>query len=199
MMATLRSILLLAAGLCAGTADAQPPAAPDIPAPRAGEAVDTARAIQLREREAAQPVRPWTEPDPAAIPAGKAGDAIRYGQALLTRTSTLIGPNAPDPARRFAGNNLNCVANLYLQNLSNVSLDNLSVTGSGQQGINGNGVSGFSLLNSSVTSNGNESFEDGLIFQNLSGTVTITNTIIKNNAARQVHIGNNANNTGNVH
>ncbi|MHA6860799.1 c-type cytochrome [Ralstonia pseudosolanacearum] len=109
MTATLRSILLLAAGLCAGTAGAQPPAAPDIPAPRAGEAVDTARAIQLREREAAQPVRPWAEPDPAAIPTGKAGDAIRYGQALLTRTSSLIGPNAPDPARRFAGNNLNCV------------------------------------------------------------------------------------------
>ncbi|MGD7498463.1 c-type cytochrome, partial [Ralstonia pseudosolanacearum] len=79
MTATLRSILLLAAGLCAGTAGAQPPAAPDIPAPRAGEAVDTARAIQLREREAAQPVRPWAEPDPAAIPTGKAGDAIRYG------------------------------------------------------------------------------------------------------------------------
>lgn len=30
MTATLRSILLLAAGLCAGTAGAQPPAAPEI-------------------------------------------------------------------------------------------------------------------------------------------------------------------------
>ncbi len=109
MKATRRLPLLLAAGLCAGTAIAQPPTAPGIPAPRAGEAVDTVRAMQLLKREAALPVRPWTEPDPAAIPAGDAGNAIRYGKALLTRTSTLIGPNAPDPARRFAGNNLNCV------------------------------------------------------------------------------------------
>ncbi|WP_055334916.1 c-type cytochrome [Ralstonia solanacearum] len=109
MMATRRLTLLLAAGLCAGTVIAQPPAAPDIPPPRAGEAVDTVRAIQLLKRDAALPVLPWTEPDPAAIPAGDAGDAIRYGEALLARTSTLIGPNAPDPAKRFAGNNLNCV------------------------------------------------------------------------------------------
>lgn len=46
---------------------------------------------------------------PGCHPGRRRGDAIRYGEALLARTSTLIGPNAPDPAKRFAGNNLNCV------------------------------------------------------------------------------------------
>ncbi|AQW32488.1 c-type cytochrome [Ralstonia syzygii subsp. celebesensis] len=106
---TLPLVVGLCIGLCAGTVIAQPPATLDIPAPRAGEAVDTARAMQLLKREAALPVLPWTAPDPATLPAGDAGNAIRYGKALLDQTSKLIGPNAPDPAKRFAGNNLNCV------------------------------------------------------------------------------------------
>ena len=93
------------------------------------------------------------------------------------------------------GNNLGCVSNIHLQTVVTASFDNLNVTNSGQVGINGNAVSGFTLLNSSVTGNGNESMENGLTFQNLSGTVTITDSIIKNNASRQIHIGNIANNT----
>ncbi|WP_317920080.1 c-type cytochrome, partial [Cupriavidus sp. TA19] len=85
------------------------PAAADFSAPRAGEVADTARATQLLKRHAALPVRPWFVPDAATIPAGEAGNEIRRGKALLEQTARSIGPNAPDPGKRFAGNNLNCV------------------------------------------------------------------------------------------
>jgi hypothetical protein len=62
-------------------------------------------------------------------------------------------------------------------------------------GINGNNVSGFSLIDSAVTGNGNESFENGLTFVNLTGTSAITNSIIRDNAAYQVNVTNTANNS----
>src|SRR6185369_4763240 len=66
--------------------------------------------------------------------------------------------------------NTDCVANIYLQSAATVVLDNLNVQNSGQVGINGVSVSTFSLLNSVVSGNGNESNENGLTFQNLTGT-----------------------------
>lgn len=45
------------------------PAAGDVSPPRADEVADTARATQLLKRQAALPVRPWSVPDPATIPA----------------------------------------------------------------------------------------------------------------------------------
>src|SRR4029453_16895612 len=88
-----------------------------------------------------------------------------------------------------------CVANIHLQTVNNVTLTNLNVTNGGQMGINGNGVANFSLSNSNVTGNGNEAFENGLTFQNLTGTCSITNSMIKNNAAYQINVTNIANNS----
>ena len=74
--------------------------------------------------------------------------------------------------------------------VNGATLTNLSVTGSGQIGINGNNVIGLALANSTVTGNGNEAAENGLTFQNLTGTSSISNTTIRNNAARQVQVTN---------
>jgi cytochrome oxidase Cu insertion factor (SCO1/SenC/PrrC family) len=93
------------------------------------------------------------------------------------------------------GNNLSAVANINLKDTNTVALDHVSVTNSGQIGINGNNVNGFTLSHSTVTGNGNEAFESGLLFQNLLGTDTISDTIIKDNAARQIHISNTADNS----
>lgn len=45
---------------------------------------------------------------PAEIPAGAAGERIRYGQALVSETVSYLGSGAKDPALRLAGNHLNC-------------------------------------------------------------------------------------------
>ena len=55
--------------------------------------------VDLRKRAA---------PDVAAIGDDPRGTLIKYGYALVTDTANQIGPNAPDPARRFSGNNLAC-------------------------------------------------------------------------------------------
>lgn len=88
------------------------------------------------------------------------------------------------------GSNLSCVSNIHLQSVLNVSLTNLNVINGGQMGINGNSVANFSLTDSAVTGNGNESFENGLTFQNLTGTCSITNSMIKDNAAYQIAVAN---------
>ncbi|WP_084402675.1 c-type cytochrome [Cupriavidus sp. amp6] len=97
------------AAILSGAALLPGAAAADVPAPRAGEVADTARATELLKRQAALPRRPWSVPDPATIPTGEAGNEIRHGKTLLEQTARSIGPNATDPGKRFAGNNLNCV------------------------------------------------------------------------------------------
>ena len=41
-------------------------------------------------------------------PAGPDGPAVAYGHELLVRTFAILGPEVPDTAMRFAGNNLSC-------------------------------------------------------------------------------------------
>jgi len=41
-------------------------------------------------------------------PAGSEGELVALGYRLVTATFSIIGPAAPDPAKRFAGNNLSC-------------------------------------------------------------------------------------------
>jgi thiosulfate dehydrogenase len=56
----------------------------------------------------AQPPAPWTVPDPDALPDDAFGRAVRQGRDLIVKTSSLIGPDSPDPAKRYAGNGLDC-------------------------------------------------------------------------------------------
>src|SRR5271155_4054655 len=51
---------------------------------------------------------PWDIPDVDKLPDDDWGRTVRYGRDLVAKTASLIGPENPDPARRFAGNSLNC-------------------------------------------------------------------------------------------
>lgn len=56
--------------------------------------------------------------NPATLPAGPENDLVRYGHDLVVDTAALIGPEAKDPALRYAGNALlctNCHINAGLQ------------------------------------------------------------------------------------
>lgn len=50
----------------------------------------------------------WKYPDMSQVPKTPEGDKIRYGKELISHTNIHIGPYAENPARRFAGNNLEC-------------------------------------------------------------------------------------------
>ncbi|MDR3406915.1 MAG: c-type cytochrome [Methylovirgula sp.] len=47
-------------------------------------------------------------PDIAALPDNAHGRQVRLGRALITKTYAYIGPFGPDPAMRYAGNDLAC-------------------------------------------------------------------------------------------
>lgn len=51
---------------------------------------------------------PWAVPDVDALPMDAWGRTVRFGRALTVETFAHLGPEAADPARRFAGNNLAC-------------------------------------------------------------------------------------------
>jgi thiosulfate dehydrogenase len=50
----------------------------------------------------------WSVPDISKLPDDDWGRTVRYGHDLLSKTASLIGPEAKDASHRFAGNNLNC-------------------------------------------------------------------------------------------
>jgi thiosulfate dehydrogenase len=50
----------------------------------------------------------WPSPDAETLPAGPWKDAVLYGRALFSETSTLVGPEVANASMRFAGNNLSC-------------------------------------------------------------------------------------------
>jgi thiosulfate dehydrogenase len=50
----------------------------------------------------------WTVPEIGALPNDAASLQIRRGRDLITATYAHIGPEVPNPSRRYAGNNLAC-------------------------------------------------------------------------------------------
>jgi thiosulfate dehydrogenase len=54
------------------------------------------------------PAPAWTVPDPDSLPDNAFGHTVRYGRDLIVKTSSLIGPDAPDPTMRYSGNGLDC-------------------------------------------------------------------------------------------
>jgi thiosulfate dehydrogenase len=50
----------------------------------------------------------WTVPEIGALPDNAKSRQIRRGRDLVTATYAHVGPNVPDRAKRFAGNNLAC-------------------------------------------------------------------------------------------
>ena len=106
------------------------------------------------------------------------------------QTQTVAGISTQCGGDLRTGNNLSCVAGIYLQAVVGVTLTNVSVTGSKQMGINGNNVTTFTMSNSTITGNGDEAKEDGLTFQNLKGTSSISDSMIKDNASHQIVVTN---------
>lgn len=56
----------------------------------------------------------WTVPDVDALPDDANGRLVRGGRDLVTATYAHVGPEVPDPAKRYAGNNLACT-NCHLE------------------------------------------------------------------------------------
>src|ERR1700721_1141344 len=57
---------------------------------------------------ASPPAPAWTVRDPDTLPDDAFGRAVRRGRDLIVKTSSLIGPDATDPAMRYGGNGLDC-------------------------------------------------------------------------------------------
>ena len=56
----------------------------------------------------------WNVPEIGALPRDAHGLQVREGRDLVTATYAYVGPNAPDAANRYAGNNLAC-GNCHLE------------------------------------------------------------------------------------
>ena len=54
------------------------------------------------------PVNWYAGHNVTALPSGPQNDLIRYGEQLIAQTAQHIGKSATDPAKRYAGNDLNC-------------------------------------------------------------------------------------------
>lgn len=65
--------------------------------------------IPLAAAESADAATPlWSVPQVDALPYDAHGRLVRRGRDLITATYAHIGPDAPDRAKRYAGNNLAC-------------------------------------------------------------------------------------------
>ncbi len=65
-------------------------------------------AVLLLCGAAADEAPSWPQPDPAGLADSPQKDEILYGERLIRRTFSVIGPEVEDPAMRYAGNNLAC-------------------------------------------------------------------------------------------
>jgi large repetitive protein len=77
-----------------------------------------------------------------------------------------------------------------------VDLTRMNITGGGNDGIRATSVTGFSLANSTVTSNGNAVGERGLDFSNVRGTAAITSSTISGSAEDNVRWENDGGSVG---
>ncbi len=105
-------------------------------------------------------------------------------------TNTATVDLVPTNSGLSTGNNLSDNAAIHLQTVTGVTLDRIAITGSSEQGINGNTVTNFALTNSTIQSAGNQSDEDGLHFFNMLGANTITGSSITSSGDDNVNIQN---------
>ncbi len=81
----------------------------------AAAAALAAGSVALHAQNAPAPARPakidldaWPVPDVSTVADTPEGRLIKRGHELVTQTYAHIGPEAADPAKRYAGNNLAC-------------------------------------------------------------------------------------------
>jgi len=77
-------------------------------------AIILAASVGHSNSSSAQSPSIWTVPEIGALPDDAHGRLVRRGRDLISATYAHIGPEVPDAARRFAGNNLAC-GNCHLQ------------------------------------------------------------------------------------
>jgi len=100
-------------------------------------------------------------------------DDVSFANMTLTNASTT-------DAAANCDNTINtgCHAPIHLAAVTGAMLDNVAVDGSTQQGLNGVGVSGLSVISSSILNAGDEVNEGSVRLINLSGTSQITDSDI---------------------
>ncbi len=67
-------------------------------------------AVGMAIAEGALAQADWKAPDIDKLPNDKYGQMVRQGKLLMEQTYKYLGPEAKDPAKRYAGNNLACVS-----------------------------------------------------------------------------------------
>jgi hypothetical protein len=118
---------------------------------------------------------------------------------VLNNTGALGGLTVTGTAGAGSGGTIQRTTGvgILLTSTSDVSFSFVNVQNAGDDGIRGQGVNNFSLINCNLTTNGNATAENGLQFGEASGTVagitgtlTLTNTSITGSAGNNVHIRN---------
>lgn len=85
-----------------------PAPAPAVPAPAPGATAPVPAAAPAAPASPPSPALAWKVPDVDRLADDVFGRTVRRGRDLVTHTSSLIGPDAADPAMRFAGSGLTC-------------------------------------------------------------------------------------------
>lgn len=103
---------------------------------------------------------------------------------VLNATGTSGGLTVTGTGGAGSGGTIqNCTgAGVALTSTAKVNLAYMNIQGSGDDGIEGSGVTDFALSNCTVTNNGNTSADEGIYLVNLRGTSSITNCSVTNNA-----------------
>jgi len=122
-------------------------------------------------------------------------NGIRIAQTANVRitgiTITDSGVNVPARGVRCAGTfDVNstavCRAALYLRHVTDSAFENIVVDGGGAMGINANNLRDVSFSGLDVHRAGDETFESGVLLQELSGTITFTGSSFSDNAGSEV-------------
>jgi len=126
------------------------------------------------------------------------------GFRVLGNSSGLCGGQVTGfPAVVTAPNSADCTggtiqnttgAGILLNNAAGISLNRLRVANGQDDGIGGTTVTGFTLASSLIENNGNAVNEAGLDFDNLHGTSSITNSVVRLSHENNVEVRNTTNN-----
>jgi hypothetical protein len=122
-------------------------------------------------------------------------NGMRIAQTANVRiagiTLTDSGVNTPARGVRCAGTfDVNstavCRAALYLRHVTDSTFENIVIDGGGAMGINANNLRDVSFSGLDIHRAGDETFESGLLLQELSGTITFSASSFSDNAGSEV-------------
>ncbi|MEA2165060.1 MAG: hypothetical protein QOK37_3187 [Thermoanaerobaculia bacterium] len=122
-------------------------------------------------------------------------NGIRIAQTSNIRiagvTLTDSGVNMPAKGVRCAGgfdvsSTAVCRAALYLRHLTDSTFENIVVDGGGAMGINANNLRNVAFSGLDVHHSGDETFESGVLLQEIGGTITFTASSFADNAGSEM-------------